>query len=112
MNPQNTNDPNQAYVFSSKDIAWPSDKQKYGKTTYTDLSKIQPPPNWQSRYPGGRYSDNSKLPNLKEDEHFQVWMRTAGLPDFRKLYGQNKTTPMNQGQYQVEINLRKYSKNN
>lgn len=28
-----------------------------------------------------------KLPDLQSDERFQVWMRVAGLPNFRKPYG-------------------------
>lgn len=27
-----------------------------------------------------------------EDEHFIVWMRTAGLPNFRKLWGKIENT--------------------
>lgn len=36
------------------------------------------------------------------DEHFVVWMRPAGLPDFRKLWGriQQKLTP---GMYKLEV---------
>lgn len=48
-------------------IAWESDREKKFKN---------PPPNT----PGIRV-----IPDL-EDEDFIVWMRTAGLPDFKKLY--------------------------
>jgi len=36
------------------------------------------------------------------DEHFIVWMRTAGLPNFRKLWG--NMTNVKKGFYQIEIN--------
>jgi virulence-associated protein VapD len=36
------------------------------------------------------------------DEHFIVWMRTAGLPNFRKLYGKI-TQDIEPGKYNVEI---------
>jgi hypothetical protein len=51
--------------IDEKDIAWDSDKKRYKrnedwrKTQWTDV----------------------------EDEHLMVWMRPAGLPDFRKLWG-------------------------
>lgn len=48
-------------------IAWASDREKKFKN---------PPPGT----PGIRV-----IPDL-EDEDFIVWMRTAGLPDFKKLY--------------------------
>jgi len=48
-------------------IAWPSDREKKFKN---------PPPDT----PGIRV-----IPDI-EDEDFIVWMRTAGLPDFKKLY--------------------------
>ena len=35
-------------------------------------------------------------------DSFIVWMRTAGLPNFRKLYGKIKD-PLEQGQYYLEI---------
>jgi len=37
-----------------------------------------------------------------KDEHFIVWMRTAGLPNFRKLWGKI-TDPLVQGTYYVDI---------
>lgn len=37
-----------------------------------------------------------------ENEHFMVWMRTAGLPNFRKLWGKIETT-LAAGNYMVEI---------
>jgi len=38
-----------------------------------------------------------------ENQHFIVWMRTAGLPSFRKLYGQYNEQ-LTAGQYQLSIN--------
>lgn len=44
-----------------------------------------------------------------EDEHFIVWMRTAGLPTFRKLYARIQT-PLPAGTYTVRIsNGRRYN---
>lgn len=48
-------------------------------------------------------SDN--FPDLSKDEHFQVWMRTAGLPTFRKLYGKSEFDLL-PGIYTITINDR------
>lgn len=37
-----------------------------------------------------------------ENEHFIVWMRTAGLPNFRKLWGRIEGT-LKAGSYKVSI---------
>lgn len=37
-----------------------------------------------------------------EDEHFIVWMRTAGLPNFRKLWGKIEAD-LEEGDYYVSI---------
>ncbi|CAE6409057.1 unnamed protein product [Rhizoctonia solani] len=93
---------NSGYAFSSKNIAWPGEARKYAtRPGYTDLSQIVPPPNWRHKYPQG-YNE-SNLPDLKADEHFQNWMRTAGLPTFTKLYGRNDNEPMRRGRYEIII---------
>ena len=37
-----------------------------------------------------------------------VWMRTAGLPTFSKLYQRNDDEPMRQGTYRVTISDGKF----
>ncbi|KAI5860047.1 Lem3/Cdc50 [Durotheca rogersii] len=91
------------YELKNTSIAWDSDKDLYGGRDSTNYDNILPPPNWQIRYPNGRYSAEAPPPNLKEDEHFIVWMRTAGLPTFSKLYGKNDTAPMLKGTYSMDI---------
>mmetsp|Transcript_3639 Transcript_3639/g.3110 ORF Transcript_3639/g.3110 Transcript_3639/m.3110 type:complete len:215 (-) Transcript_3639:127-771(-) len=51
--------------INEEGIAWPSDKNEKFKNT----------------------NDRSKQWIDMTDEHFIVWMRTAGLPNFRKLWG-------------------------
>ena len=61
-------------TINEKNIAWDMDK---------DLFK-----NW----------DKSKQWIDIEDEHFIVWMRPAGLPDFRKLWGRIEERDLKKGE--------------
>ena len=38
-----------------------------------------------------------------ENEHFQVWMRTALLPKFRKLWGHFDDLPLTKGNYTIKV---------
>lgn len=92
---------NKTYTMTNKGIAWSSDTALYGKTKY-NYSQIVPPPNWKERYPND-YNENNPPPDLASDQAFMVWMRTAGLPDFSKLYQRNDVDVMSTGRYQVDI---------
>jgi len=95
--------PNMTYPMTNKGIAWSSDKALYGPTKYA-LSDIAVPLNWKDQWPNG-YTESHPPPNLEEDEEFQVWMRTAGLPAFSKLALRNDNTTMPCSIYQVDIML-------
>ncbi|XP_010935326.1 ALA-interacting subunit 3 [Elaeis guineensis] len=79
---------NDTYKFSldskvlevnKKNIAWKSDQDhKFGSDVY--------PKNFQSGELIGGAKLNASIP-LSEQEDLIVWMRTAALPTFRKLYG-------------------------
>lgn len=89
------------YNMTDRGIAWPGERRKYGQTQYT-FDQVVPPPFWSERYPNG-YTAETGFPDLANDEHFQVWMRTAGLPTFRKLYFRNDQETMSAGRYELEI---------
>lgn len=91
---------NTTYNMTAKGIAWNSDKALYGSTKYNPAD-ITPPPNWRLRYQDNYTSEN--LPDLENDEAFQVWMRTAGLPNFSKLAMRNDNETMQCSMYQVDI---------
>ncbi|KUI72721.1 Meiotically up-regulated gene 89 protein [Cytospora mali] len=94
---------NTPYNMSEKGIAWDSDKELYKNiSSAIALDSIAVPPNWQLQFPNG-YTQSNPPPNIGQNEHFMVWMRTAGLPDFSKLYMRNDTTTMAKGTYQVDI---------
>ncbi|CAK8542865.1 unnamed protein product [Lathyrus sativus] len=70
---------NKDLVINKKNIAWKSDqKAKFGSDVY--------PRNFQSGGLIGGARLNESIP-LSEQEDLIVWMRTAALPTFRKLYG-------------------------
>lgn len=93
-----------AYQWSQTGIAWPGEANKYAETPGYNIDDITPPPNWALRFPNG-YTNSTPPPNLKADEHFQNWMRTAGLPTFTKLWGRNDQDALKQGRYQIAIDL-------
>ncbi|ORX46440.1 hypothetical protein BCR36DRAFT_331896 [Piromyces finnis] len=104
---------NNNYSLTSEGIAWPSDADKYGSREqflklYKDEinnKKLVPPPDWVSQFPeykDGYYTEEN-FPDLKNWEHFQVWMRTAGLPNFRKLYSKNINQDLPKGKYSIDI---------
>ena len=95
---------NKTYPMTNKGIAWNSDKERFGTSKYKP-SDVVPPPNWVDRYKDGVYTD-ATMPKLHEDEEFQVWMRTAGLPTFSKLALRNDSGIMEKGTYSIKIYYR------
>lgn len=102
LNVHSSNLANITYNMTDKGIAWASDTEHLYKPTKYQIDEIAPPPNWYLRYQNG-YTEDQKPPNLQEDEAFQVWMRTAGLPNFSKLAKRNDKEVMQCSRYQVDI---------
>ncbi|KAF9295936.1 hypothetical protein BGZ74_010540 [Mortierella antarctica] len=94
---------NKSYILQDTGISWKSDARKYGVQTYANLSEIRPPPNW-SNFKNG-YSASSPPIDVTQNEHFQVWMRTAGLPNFRKLYSKNEEYDLPRGTYTIDVDM-------
>ena len=100
-------DPN----WSEEHIAWVSDRStKFKKPTVETAGW-----NYDDDVAKGVSSDYYHLsqmypnfPNLQRDgvenEHFIVWMRTAGLPTFRKLYARIDETLEAGSTYTVKVN--------
>ncbi|CAF2173034.1 unnamed protein product [Brassica napus] len=74
---------NTPLAVNKKGIAWKSDKEhKFGNRVF--------PKNFQKGNRTGGATLNPDIP-LSEQEDLIVWMRTAALPTFRKLYGKIET---------------------
>ncbi|XP_058001678.1 ALA-interacting subunit 3-like [Hevea brasiliensis] len=70
---------NQQLQVNKKGISWKSDRDhKFGKDVF--------PKNFQNGSLKGGAILNTSIP-LSDQEDLIVWMRTAALPTFRKLYG-------------------------
>lgn len=69
-------------VMDETGIAWSSDKDKFKKVSPSAVAEYNDTHQFiEQTYPNSISSEGV------EDEHFIVWMRTAALPTFRKLYG-------------------------
>jgi hypothetical protein len=88
-----------SYDMTVQGTSWAHEGDLYGKTKYTP-DQVVPPPNWQEQYRNGTYDT---LPDLHTWEQFQVWMRTAGLPTFSKLYQRNDNQVLRAGTYRLLI---------
>ncbi|KAL8572781.1 hypothetical protein ACOMHN_030363 [Nucella lapillus] len=94
----------------STGIAWVSDKNvKFGNPSDWQKSKYKRPPNWNKDvWSQSTDADNNGYKN----EDLIVWMRTAALPTFRKLYRRinhtqaDFTDGLPAGTYQVTIEYR------
>lgn len=89
---------NKALAFSEQGIAWPTDIENF-KTTAYKPEDILPPPSW--KWIGDDYTQSS-LTGLANNEHLMVWLRTAALPTFLKLYS-HFSGNMEPGVYTLEI---------
>lgn len=99
------------YNFSPNGISWPSDSEKFGQTQWVASnpaaipSTLIPPDRWRAAWPEtyakGYTAEN--IPDLATWERLQVWMRTAGLPNFRKLWGRNDGTVLPAGVWEITI---------
>ncbi|KAI3866275.1 hypothetical protein MKW92_021546 [Papaver armeniacum] len=70
---------NKTLALNKKDISWKSDRDsKFGDKVF--------PKNFQKGVIQGGAVLNESIP-LSQQEDLIVWMRTAALPTFRKLYG-------------------------
>ncbi|KAJ3020310.1 hypothetical protein HKX48_001020 [Thoreauomyces humboldtii] len=100
---------NQVYNFGTVGISWPEDEATYKNSPwFTDPTfasaiptTLIPPPAWRHLYPTGYNSTN--YPNVATDERLQVWMRVAGFPSFRKLWGRNNTQGLDEGVYSLTV---------
>ena len=89
--------------FIPKGITWSADSNLFKPSSYR-LDQIAPPPYWIKGFPelidsNGNYKF---VPPLWKDERFQVWMRAAAMPTFRKLYGKYEFD-IEPGVYEIEI---------
>lgn len=98
-------------VFNDEFVLWNVDEDKEQKIDSSDIA-------WESdvNYLFKNIKDSeipSDLANVKdwkdiqwfdmEDQHYIVWMRTAGLPDFRKLWGKIDEDTLKSGKYELRI---------
>lgn len=100
--PYNPEDTSDVYEMTDVGISWSVDRNRFKQTSYT-ADQIVPPPNWMAKYPDGYTDDN--IPDLATWEALQVWMRTAGLPNFMKLALKSTESTFSKGTYVIDIGL-------
>ncbi|KAL9934187.1 hypothetical protein V8E36_006643 [Tilletia maclaganii] len=101
------------FTMSETNLVLESEKTKYQPSRYNPADVV-PPAFWRGSDKGpygyaGGYGDSASsnttraLFDPSKDEHFMVWMNTAALPNFEKLYKRSDNTGMGAGRYAVDI---------
>lgn len=92
------------------DITWYGDKEIRKNLNGTQITKAIKQNNYtenEKKENGEDYTYKDFQWHDQEDPQFVVWMRTASLPNFRKIYatiGNSKQSALEKdGKYQVEI---------
>ena len=95
--------------IGAQGITWPADVAAYGKSAYA-ADDVLIPPSW-SNFPddlkkefnivGDKYVGS--VPDLANNQRFINWMKVAGFPAFRKLYGRIEQG-LDKGTYKMIIN--------
>ena len=95
------------------DIAWPTDRHYKFRNPDLDVlkNKYTKPVNWQ--YPLQDFRIENTNESAYENEHLIVWMRSAALPSFRKLYARVDHVDLfkhslPKGSYKIVINYSKF----
>ena len=89
-------DDDETIDIKENQIAWTSDVQyKFKNIENIPTDKKQAGDDKETEYQRVQWMD-------MEEEHFIVWMRTAGLPNFRKLWGRIET-PLKKGKYKLFV---------
>ncbi|KAJ3096828.1 hypothetical protein HDU97_005496 [Phlyctochytrium planicorne] len=95
--------------FDESQIAWPADAEKFKTASFaTDADinvKVYPPPQWVKGFPGADFSKGytpANFPDISKLKRLQVWMRPAGLPNFRKIWGKYDNN-IPKGTYSITI---------
>lgn len=108
------------FEFSEKNIAWEDDATDYSEGNIAETEEwamkltddeirttLIPPPHWRlSNVLGNKYINGynrTNLPDLRNWERLRIWMRPAGMPRFRKLWGRNDEDILEKGIYSVSI---------
>ncbi|KJE92906.1 transmembrane protein 30A [Capsaspora owczarzaki ATCC 30864] len=94
------------YAVTATGIAWSSDVDTKFSNPSSFANTVKPP-NWPANVTTYLSSSNPVHPNGEayENEDFIVWMRTAALPNFRKLY-RILDAPLAAGTYDITIDYR------
>ncbi|KAJ3215431.1 hypothetical protein HDU67_000415 [Dinochytrium kinnereticum] len=111
VNPLNSHTLNSTFSFSEKNIVVKSSMYKTSwATTTSDIRdqvniRLIPPPAWRKAWPElyGNGYNLTNLPDLDQMERFHVWMKPAGLPTFRKLWGRNDNAALEKGVWEVKV---------
>lgn len=94
-----------SFGWTEKGIAWASDKETKFKNPKDDpkLEKTDKYLYLPEMYPDFPWND-TEVGTGVENEHFIVWMRTAALPSFRKLYAKLTDKALEKGKkYHFEV---------